>query len=292
MENHTKILAFMIILMISTLACSLTGSADPASAIQTLIPDEAQTMVASGAQTLIASVVPLTATETAEPGIDPGNVFSANGDCGNILYPVVDGATWNYDVNSNIPTTFTRSISTLTPEGFTDQDIFASGTIRTGQWTCDSGALTALDPGSVTGTDNSANIQTTGLFAEFQTTSMDGVTLPAVVTSGTSWAQNVTLEGTQNIAGQDVYSKSTSTYNCTATGNESVTVPAGTFTAMRVECQTNITITVTMAGVEIPTNITFNSTIWYAPGVGMVKTDSLLSDGTSSSTLLTDYNIP
>ena len=279
MKEHRKFIAVIAILLISTLACSLTGSADPVSAIQTLIPAEAQT--------LVASVVAPAATDLA----GGGSASSSNGDCGNPLYPAVAGATWSYAMSGVLPDTFTRTIPASSTDGFTDQDVFTSGVTRTGKWTCEFGALTALNA-SNPGAGVSASIQATDLTGDFETTNIDGVTLPAVVTSGTSWSQSITLEGIQNIAGETVPSKSTSNQNCTAAGNESVTVPAGTFNAMRVECQLNLKISITMMGVEIPTEMSFSTTTWYAAGVGMVKTDTLLSDSTTTIMELTAYNIP
>jgi len=279
-----KLIAVLAILLISTLACSLTGSGNPVSAVQTLIPSEAQTLVAGEAQNLVASVVAPAATGLAGAG---GGATSPA--CNNPLYPVVVGASWSYSLTGPLPDTFTRSIAALTTNGFTDQDIFGSGATRTGQWTCDSGDLISLDPG---GGSVTANVQTASSSTDFQTTALDGVTLPAGVTSGTSWTQDFTLEGVQDLNGQQVTSKNVTSYSCTASGEESITVAAGSFTAMRVECLTNITITITMAGMDIPTSITSTSTSWYAPGVGMVKTDSLLSDGSTTSIELTAYNIP
>jgi hypothetical protein len=271
-------------LLISTLACSLTGNADPASVLQTLIPAQAQTQVAGETQTPVTSVV--TPADTDLAGGGSGATSSA---CDNPLYPVVVGATWNYSLTGPLSDTFTRSIAALTSDGFTDQDVFTSGAIRTGHWTCESGNLTNLDPG-----DNlvTAVVQTASSNTGFQTTAMEGVTMPSGITSGTSWTQNFTIEGNQDLNGQQVASKNVTSFSCTATGEESVTVAAGSFTAMRVDCQTNITITITMAGMEIPTSIISTSSAWYAPGVGMVKTDSMLSDGTTSSIELTAFNIP
>jgi len=279
-----KLITFLAIFLISTLACSLTGNTNPSNVLQTLIPADAQTQVAGEAQTLVASMVAPVATELSGGGSGANNIA-----CDNPLYPVVVGATWNYSLTGLLPDTFTRSITALTEDGFTDQDVFNSGAIRTGQWMCESGNLTNLDPA-----DNlvSANVQTGSTSTDFQTTAMEGVTMPAGITSGTSWAQNFTIEGTQDLNGQQVGSRNVTSYSCTAIGDEAVTVAAGNFTAMRVDCQTNITITITMAGMEVPTSITSTSSTWYSPSVGMVKTDLVLSDGTTSNIELTSYNIP
>ena len=111
-------------------------------------------------------------------------------------------------------------------------------------------------------------------------------------TAGTSWMQNFTLEGTESINGQAIAAKNETAYSCTAGATESVTVPAGTFNAVHVDCQADITITVTLNGVEVPTSITTTSAMWYASGVGMVKSDNVISGAANNIIELTGYNIP
>jgi hypothetical protein len=212
----------------------------------------------------------------------------ASGDCANPLSPVTVGATWNYAMSGVTSDTFVRSITAVHAQGFTDQDVFASGVTRTGEWKCSAGALVALNPNGGT----TASVQTTDVDANFQTTLLDGVTLPAAVNAGDTWAQNITIEGTQNLNGTDVISKNAAAFTCTAGGIESVSVPAGSFDAQRVECQVDMTITVTMNGIEVPTTFTSTSTAWYAPGVGMVKAESVSTDMGNSTLELTGYTIP
>lgn len=284
MKDHLRIALTLSILLITTLACSLTTNANPVNVLQTLVPAEAQTQAAGAAQDLVTTVVAPAVTELS----NSTNGASSSA-CDNPLYPVVLGASWSYSLSGAISDTFIRSITNVTSDGFTDQDMFSSGTTRTGQWSCESGNLITLDPKNDSTT---ANVQTSSSSTDYQTTSQEGITLPAVVNSGTSWSQNFTIEGTQDLNGSQVASKNVTAYTCTAAGEESITVAAGTFNTMRVECQTNSTITITMAGMEIPTSITSNSTIWYAQGVGMVKEDSLLGDGSTTTTELTFYFIP
>ena len=282
MKNHLKLLSMAGILLMTTLACSLTGGANPVSSLQTLIPAEAQTQV-------VAMLTPADTPVATDPAGTP-DFSSGNGDCDNPLYPVVVGATWSYSMTGPLPDTFTRSISALTSDGFTDQDVFGSGTTRTGQWTCDAGTLIALNPGA--GSTFTANVQATGLDSDFQTTYLDGVTYPAEIEPGTTWTQNITLEGVQNLNGQEIPSKSETSYDCSADAYETVTVPAGTFEAIRVDCQVNIIMTITMAGMDIPANFNSTTTAWHAAGVGMVKSVSDPGADLSTSIELTAYNIP
>jgi hypothetical protein len=251
----------IVVLLAASLACSLPGSSP-------------------------SSNTPVPVVEVPSGGV-PSNT-GGSGACDNPLYPVVIGASWTYKFNGGVPGDFTRSITAVNDDGFFDQDVFTSGITRTGEWKCNAGALIALDPNG----GSTAAVQSSTIDSTFETIAMDGVTLPANVNAGESWTQNFTIEGTETIKGVAVASKNQTAYSCTAGGSESVTVAAGTFNAVRMECQTNITITITMNGAEIPTNVTTTSTIWYAPGVGMVKSDNVVS-GTGNNTIeLTAYNIP
>jgi len=278
MKYHLKLLSMVGILLTTTLACSLTGGANPVSSLQTLIPAEAQTQV-------VSMLTPAATDPAGTPSVP-----SSNGACDNPLYPVVAGASWSYSLTGPLSDTFTRSITALTSDSFTDQDVFGSGTTRSGHWTCDAGTLIALDPSG--GSANTANVQSAGVDSDFQTTYADGVTFPAEINPGTSWTQDITLEGVQNLNGQSIPTKSETAYSCTAGEYETVTVPAGTFDAIRVDCQVNIKMTITMAGMEIPSNFDSTTTAWHAAGVGMVRSVTDLGAGISTTIELTAYNIP
>jgi len=238
----------------------------------------------------------LAACNMPAPASPPGDSSAAvtepapqtTGQCSNPLQPVILGATWTYSMSGITTGTFTRSITAVRDDGFTDQDVFQGGVTRTGEWTCAAGALTALSPAE----GISGMVQTEGMTAEFQTRSASGITLPAIVRPGDSWSQNFTIEGTQSIGGQDVQSTGDMSYSCTAADNETVIVAAGAFDATRVGCRINATITVTMSGVEVPTEVTSAATMWYARSVGMVKTENEIADIGHSTIELTAYTVP
>ncbi len=235
------------------------------------------------------------ATTPSGGGLTPSGASSAAptiggapGACANPLYPVVPGATWNYSMTGDVTSDFTRSITDVKADGFTDQDIFSSGVTRTGEWRCDNGALTALQPEAAV----SGSVQTQNLNAQFHTTQNSGVTLPANVRPGDTWTQNVTIEGTVPVGGQNADAKNAAAINCTAAASESVTVKAGTFDAVRTDCKVDMQITITMNGVDVPTSLSSTSTAWYAPGVGMVKTVTAVTSGPGSTIELAAYQIP
>ncbi len=229
---------------------------------------------------LLASCAPSGTATPVEPAL--------TGPCANPLYPVVAGAQWTYDMTGTTNDTFTRSIVEVTDSGFTDQDTFSAGTIRTGIWNCDAGNLTSLDP--VSGT--SASVQTTTMDANFQTTAQSGMTLPAVVEAGTLWAQTVSIAGTVTASGMTADATNDTSISCSASGVESVSVPAGTFDAMKVTCQYMSTITVVTQGISVPVApIVFTTDSWYAPGIGWVQSISA-GDGLDTTIVLTSYSIP
>ena len=212
---------------------------------------------------------------------------SSSAACGNPYLPVVQGATWTYNLTGSSSDTFTRSIISVGENNFTDQDVFGSGVTRQGNWNCDNGALIALDPTS----GNSASVNSENVSVDFKTTSSSGVTLPASLNQGDSWTQTTTLEGTENINGLEVPAKNEFSNTCTVAGKESITVAAGTFDAVRVDCQTAMNITITMNGAPISSPFTFTATSWYAENVGLIKTVST-GDQLDSTLELTSYSIP
>ncbi len=190
-------------------------------------------------------------------------------------------------MTGGVADTYVHSIVSIEASSFSEQDVFGTGITRQGYWNCDDGALIMLDPGA----DTSGTVSTEKATADFKTTSSSGVTLPATIKPGDTWEQAITLEGTEDIGGNQIPAKNEFTNSCKAVGVESVTVPAGTFDAMRVDCQTNMNITITMANTPVTTALKFTTTSWYAENVGAVKT-AKTGDGGNSVIELTSYNIP
>jgi len=77
-----------------------------------------------------------------------------------------------------------------------------------------------------------------------------------------------------------------SSRSCTVSGVESVTVPAGTFDAIRVECSDSTDDPAAYAG-----TIT-TGTYWYAKGVGLVRQEVSENGGTAEVSELDSYYIP
>jgi hypothetical protein len=264
-KHKTSLLIAGTMFVLSILACNLGKG--PSSSVATPPPQD-------------------TTNPTAQAPSNNSSGSSSSA-CNNPYQPVVSGATWDYKTTGIVSDTFTRSIVSVEAGGFTDQDVFGKGLTRQGKWNCDNGNLIALDPSS----GASASVSMNNVSTDFKTTELSGVTLPAQIKAGDSWTQSATIEGTETISGKQIPVKNKFTNTCKADGVESVTVAAGSFDAMKVECQTVMDISVTMQGNPVNTNTTFNSTIWYAEKVGMVKT-SASGTGFDSTIELASYKIP
>ena len=263
--NKLTVVAAGVALLLSIIACNMGQSPDP------FVP--------------IPPTVSAGLTESASATEVPAN--AAAGACANPYMPVVMGATWNYKLTGPTPDTFTKSIISVEVSSFTDQDAFGSGVTRQGKWNCENGNLTALNPSS----GDSATVTTEGVSLDFETTAMSGLTLPATINAGDTWEQTLTLEGTETINETVMPAKNQVANTCKAVGIESVTVEAGTFDAMKVECITVMNIEIVLNDTPIQNAMTINGTNWYAEKVGLVKTISL-GTGFDSATELISYSIP
>jgi hypothetical protein len=263
--KHLSFFLASIALLASMLACNLGVPAPTDS-------DAAQT--------------PETGNPQTGPVTEAANVPGASA-CANPYLPIIAGATWYYNLTGPENDTFTRSIPAVNADGFTEQDVFGVGVTRQGEWKCENGNLVALNPSG----GGSASVSAEGTSVDFQTTAIEGVTLPASINPGDSWSQSLTLEGTQTINGESFPASNQVSQNYTAMGNESVMVPAGTFDAMRVDCQVTMNITLDMGGNPLATTIALNNSNWYAIKVGLVKIVSTGS-GLDSTIELTSYSIP
>jgi len=267
------------VLAVSISACNL-GNPAPASGNDVTTNPTATTVQEAN---LTSAATEETATEAPT-----ANSPTSAGGCDNPYLPVVQGAVWNYKLTGPVSDTYTHTIISVESDSFTEQDEFATGVTRQGKWQCEDGNLIALNPA----TGDSANVSSKGVSVDFETKDLSGVTLPAAIKAGDTWSQSLTLEGAETINGTAYTASNELTINCTAIGIESVTVGAGTFDTMRVECQTDMHITVALdPNNPISTPLSLKGINWYAENVGLVKSYTS-SPGLESTTELVSYNIP
>ena len=239
--------------------------------------------------TLALSILFLVGCTSAEQGQIPGPSPEAPTSeptvatlCANEVLPVVEGAWWEYEGESaNGAFSRTTAILDVGSDAFqVELHVGEISSIET--WRCSSDGLVQLqsDGGPfsavLSGPDGSVTISTL---------SDEGVTLPPAFGVGDSWEQATLL----SISSAEVSGQATLSYEFEVIQTETITVPAGTFQSLRVE----------VAGeIESPlsgTTFEYDSTEWFAPGVGLVRYEGHMADGGDLSAVtyeLTGYSIP
>lgn len=255
--------AVLSVLILSSLACSLGG---PTGAVATTAPSQGSS-----------------ATPTPQAG-QP----AAPGSCTNPLYPVVQGAAYSYQTTSTLGgSTYTKTISAVRPDGFTVFEDFKIGKTETKEWKCTTGGLVSLAP--VGGSSASVSSQSSKI--TLKTATETGVTLPSSISAGQTWTQTVTDQSKMSANGVDIPTETATTQTFTAVAMENVTVPAGTFDAMKITVHAVVQMTETLLGQSHSSSIPSDSTLWYAPGIGEIKAAGSAL-GLDGSTELVSYKIP
>jgi hypothetical protein len=80
-----------------------------------------------------------------------------------------------------------------------------------------------------------------------------------------------------------------------AEGTETVTVPAGTFAAQKIQANSTLRVTANFHGIGLPLTASATATFWLAPGVGWIKsleTGQFAGSTYNSTTELKSYNLP
>ncbi len=255
-----KIFFMLTLIFLTTSACSL--GALPTDSIP-ITPTPTAGFVVPVATALVTNT-PL----AIEPSPNPNNR------CNNPYYPVVDGATWTYQISvqQDAPTLATHSMTVVDDGSFT-LTVQDAESVFTIDGACGEDGVILLDvPGvSATYSDESGG-------STLSTTNDDGVTVPDDIQVGDDWSQTISVVGS---SGSEVTLSATIETTYKALGYESVTVPAGTFYALKVEQNGSMTI-------HGSPPFETHGFLWYAQGIGIVKSGL---EGTYISELVS-YNIP
>jgi len=220
-------------------------------------------LMAAGCSGGLPSALPTEAILPASPEPatpSPAPATAEVGICQHPYQPVVDGASWSYQGSgSGGDYSRTDTIDEVTDDSFlvetqlTQVQYFVT-------WKCTPEGLVNMraDGGMFeavfSGPDSPVYVEVI---------SSEGVTLPASISEGDEWDQSTSI----TFSAKDIASSGTITHEAEAIGIESVTVPAGTFQAMRID------VTSTMDLISFPggEDVTFEATYWLAPGVGLVR---------------------
>ncbi|MCZ2126284.1 MAG: hypothetical protein LC099_00735 [Anaerolineales bacterium] len=267
-------------MILFVMACNLGKSAPNASVIEET--ETARNESRGEAQS--ASVEEESASESNSEVEKPASV------CDNPYWPIVVGAEWIYKTTTQGDvTSFTRTIEKIEGEdnAFLDKDVYDFGVTRYGRWLCEEGNLVMLDPNG-----SAASVTAGGLDVEMQASSAEGFTIPASLNDGDTWKQTIALEGVVNSNNAKYPAKEEGVRERAYIGKETVSVEAGTFNAIRIDCQTTISVVISFEGMDMPpTTINITNKEWYAEGVGAVKIVATW-DGFDSTSELVSYSIP
>jgi hypothetical protein len=249
------------------------------------------TAISATATRIIIGAPSTGGTVTASTPISGAPTYASAGGCTNAYFPVASGATWFYASTGGVggDYSYITTMAGVGDTGFTTSDELSVGITRTITWGCKAGNLSMLQTGSTGGLTSN-----TGMKVDVASVSANGYVIPASFAVGQTWSEtlgfNTTNYGTAGqVKGTGQSSNQTS---CTAGDTESVTVPAGKFEAVKIDCSTNMTTIATINGAaNPPVTFAWNSTKWYASGVGMVKSTST-GDSGDETIVLSSYTIP
>lgn len=183
----------------------------------------------------------------------PGPESTGTGLCANAYFPVRAGATWTYSSTGGPAGGygFTDTITAVREDGFTLTSQFDELT-RTQEWSCTAKGLVALQLGGTSAaTLNNDDIQVT-----LDVANVSCITIPNEISPGDTWQHAIEFTGTIAAAGQEIDASGNVQSSFQAVGVESVTVPAGTFDALKIHIDTIININGSFGGVSFPVNVT------------------------------------
>lgn len=224
--------------------------------------------------------------------LPPASSQSGTGTCENEFLPAVQGATWTYTSvgGPNGDSSYTDTISETHQGGFTLTSQFPNLSF-TQEWLCAPEGLIAHQLGG--GTTASVSMQ--NMISGFKTIEVHGLSLPANISPGQTWDYKLIMEGSVSTPGGTTQSPGNFNLTMQELGTENVTVPAGTFDATRIQATFSAQISIDFQGSLVPYQINGTSLIWYARGVGYIKSiENIDFSGTTftSTTELQTYNIP
>jgi hypothetical protein len=228
---------------------------------------------------IIFLVVSLTACgkgpEPTAPPVTPGVLViptAQPGDpCANEYIPVKNNTTYNYS-STGSPSgsySFTRTITNVRADGFTVNTKYKNQDFPQ-EWSCKPEGFVPTQLGATDATSILAFEKFTNLTAA----NITGFVMPPTVTTGAEWNYALDIQGTEKVQeGIPATMTGRVTINYVAGNKESVTVPAGTFDAIAIEVNTVIDFNVVSGSNTIKLSLDSTYTVWYAPGVGWVKSN-------------------
>lgn len=219
-----------------------------------------------------------------------------SGLCRNAYNPISANVERKYRVTANgLPTSeMTETYRSIAADSFVVHADYArdnQSQVKTDlKWICTAQGLTPSEFDANT-------LQTkNGVSGKYETLKVSGVTIPAEARwrTGEKWNATYDVKYTMQIPNSQVRADASGNIvgDGEIIGEESVTVPAGTFKAFKVRTVTKMNMTVKVSGatMPMPNQMSLETMTWFAKGVGKVKSVSSLNGASVGSTELLSTN--
>jgi hypothetical protein len=220
----------------------------------------------------------------------PAAGYTGQNACDYPYNPLRIGATWEY---SDPYSTYSQTVTAATG-GPSQTTVTEASTSAYSGGSANQTYDTTCGPDGIEGFQMQFGGAGQGTTGKMTMTAHSGHSLvpPSEMAPGTTWSDAVTWVDVVTQADKVVTMTMDVTDTYTAVGVESVTTPAGTFSAIRVDTvSTSLTTNPSLpAGSQVMT-YTSAMTTWYARGVGMVKWASA-GGGTPYESQLVAYSVP
>jgi hypothetical protein len=215
--------------------------------------------------TATVTPTPRPPTPTPTPTLPP-----VEGLCYQPYYPARTDTTWvyrtSYASGGYAPVEYTLNMNNIVRNQFTEQRKRPNSIVES-VWSCSDEGLTS--------TQLNALLFVSPIRFDFITVKSTGVTLPALnrFTVGRTWNNNYEVTGQVQVSadGGTALVQGDIRIANKIIGAESITVPAGTFTAMRIDSTISMALTASKGQYSLPVNFSIKASAWLAENVGQIK---------------------
>jgi hypothetical protein len=273
----------VIALVAAVLACNQPNQT-PAALTPNAVTDTPGPTAAPPQPATATATQPLVLPATTTGAAAPATAFpTVEGDCGNVYLPTTEGSKWTYVSTSSVSSGKGGRTVTTTKVGkdsfFHDVQLLKPPLHYEVSWQCTAQGLVEYGGGVLTSLNASGKVKIDIL-------KNTGVSLPSSINIGDTWSQTTEIQMTsESLNGTGRWIG-----NFKAVGPEDVTVPAGTFSAMRIDA------TLKSESDPYPSlNLTVEGSSWYGPEVGLIKNAGHIFGETADYTYeldLVSYKIP
>ncbi len=203
---------------------------------------------------------------SADLAVEPGRLVFTDGPCYNPYFPIVNGRTLNYVIDSPTDPTFelATTFQSDSPDSFVMIQSFDEGTLES-TWYCNESGLLRGDFAFV-------DLEELGQIA-YADLEYEGATfpIPARFVEGATWQSIYRTTATIEAEGLSMSMDIVVVDDQTFVGYETITVPAGTFETARIDSV--LTVSVGMGDAQMST-VEVTSTSWFAENIGLVQSNA------------------